>query len=364
MQVKEIMAPDVEGISPDANLIDALQRMRTDNVSVLPVYDAGKFVGTLYEHDVAIHEADSERPFVSARVGDVMRRDGAVTYDDQDVREAARLLRDKHLEGLVVLPHDQRNGQAPVGVLTLADLTKMISEDQRARIAGATSFVEGTAGTPQARVFLQPIAAPSILGLYGFAGATFIVAAHMAGWFGTTTSALFLFPFAAFFGGLAQFMAGMWAFRARDGLATAMHGTWGSFWMAYGLLNLLFATRAIVEPTPAFPELGYWFIALALITWAGTFAAAAESYSVTAVLAFLAAGSTVATWAFINGALGWQAFAGWLFIVSAALAFYTASAMMIEGAYRRPILPLFKRHTVRTEPIEYVAGQPGVKVGQ
>lgn len=55
-----------------------------------------------------------------------------------------------------------------------------------------------------ARVFLQPIAAPSILGLFGFAGATFIVAAHAANWYGTTTSPEYLFPFAAMFGGLAS----------------------------------------------------------------------------------------------------------------------------------------------------------------
>ena len=45
------------------------------------------------------------------------------------------------------------------------------------------------------RVFLQPIAAPSILGLFGFAGATFIVASNMAGWWGTPTSGLALAPF-------------------------------------------------------------------------------------------------------------------------------------------------------------------------
>jgi hypothetical protein len=84
-----------------------------------------------------------------------------------------------------------------------------------------------------ARVVLQPIAAPSILGLYGFAGATFIVAANQAGWYGNDHSAIFLAPFAAFFGGLAQFLAGMWSYRARDGLATAMHGMWGAFWMEY-----------------------------------------------------------------------------------------------------------------------------------
>ena len=33
-----------------------------------------------------------------------------------------------------------------------------------------------------ARIYLQPIVAPSILGLYGFAGATFMVAANFAGW--------------------------------------------------------------------------------------------------------------------------------------------------------------------------------------
>src|SRR4029079_12990771 len=83
-----------------------------------------------------------------------------------------------------------------------------------------------------ARIFLQPIAAPSVLGLFGFAGATFMVATNLAGWYGDPhTTGTFLFPFAAVLGGIAQFAAGMFSFRARDVLATAMHGTWGSFWI-------------------------------------------------------------------------------------------------------------------------------------
>jgi succinate-acetate transporter protein len=104
------------------------------------------------------------------------------------------------------------------------------------------------------RVMLQPIAAPSILGLFGFAGATFIVAAHLAGWYGSAESPAFLFPFAAMFGGLAQFLAGMWAFKARDGIATAMHGMWGSFWLAYGILNLLVAVGVYALPEDRFPS--------------------------------------------------------------------------------------------------------------
>src|SRR5437764_10964931 len=99
------------------------------------------------------------------------------------------------------------------------------------------------------RVFLQPVAAPSILGLFGFAAATFMVAAHLAGWYGNSQTPTYLFPFAAAFGGLAQFVAGVWAYRARDGLATAMHGMWGAFWMAFGILFLLVATGDLTVPT-------------------------------------------------------------------------------------------------------------------
>src|ERR1044072_6961690 len=100
------------------------------------------------------------------------------------------------------------------------------------------------------RVVLQPIAAPSVLGLFGFAGATFIVAANLAGWYGTPDTPGYLFPFAAFFGGLAQFTAGMWAYRARDAVATAMHGMWGAFWLGYGVPTILIAAPPLKPPPP------------------------------------------------------------------------------------------------------------------
>src|ERR671927_1311365 len=46
------------------------------------------------------------------------------------------------------------------------------------------------------RGFLQPLAAPSILGLFGFALSTFMVSAQLDGWYGTPRSGMFLFPFA------------------------------------------------------------------------------------------------------------------------------------------------------------------------
>jgi succinate-acetate transporter protein len=223
------------------------------------------------------------------------------------------------------------------------------------------------------RIFLQPIAAPSILGLFGFAGATFIVASNMAGWWGTPTSGLALAPFAAMFGGLAQFLAGMWAYRARDAIATAMHGMWGAFWLAYGILNILIAAHALTPPSPWFhnPELGFWFFALAGITASGALASLAESLGLFAVLSTLAAGSGIAAGAFIYGSHGWVQVAGWLFVISAGCAWYVATAMMLAAAGGMVVLPLGKykraanvpgRKPVR--PIELEWAEPGVKMGQ
>ncbi|NEE02052.1 acetate uptake transporter [Phytoactinopolyspora halotolerans] len=219
------------------------------------------------------------------------------------------------------------------------------------------------------QVALQPVAAPSILGLFAFAGATFIVTAHMAGWYGDSTSPQFLFPFAAMFGGVAQLLAGMWSYRARDALATAMHGTWGSFWIGYGILYTLVATGVLTEPA-TFVELGYWFIALAAITWVGAIAALAENISLFLTLGALAAGATLAAIAFIGGNSTVETTAGWVFLASAALAFYTASSMLLEATYKRVILPLGRLSGANKpgqpprEVIQFEHGEPGVKVGQ
>lgn len=223
----------------------------------------------------------------------------------------------------------------------------------------------------QTRVFLQPIAAPSILGLFGFAGATFMVAANMAGWFGNATSGLYIFPFALTFGGIAQFVAGLWAYRARDGIATAMHGMWGAFWIGYGILWGFQAAGALKLPSAAFPEFGYWFIVLGTITLCGAIAAAFENLSLFSVLATLAAGSGLAAVFFLTGIEGWKTAGGWVLLVSSWLAVYTAFAMMLEGAARRVILPLGHLNRRANEPghqehipLQFEHGEPGVRLGQ
>lgn len=242
--------------------------------------------------------------------------------------------------------------------------------------AAAAGPAEFEAWQERTRVFLQPIAPPSILGLFGFAGATMMVGAWQAGWYGGPTTPMILFPFALTFGGLAQFLAGMWSYRARDGVATAMHGMWGAFWLAFGLLFLLVDLGAF--PTALAPALGlanagfaFWFVVLALITGLGMIAALGENMALAAVLAPLAVGAGFTAAGFFAASTWPLRVGGWLFVAAAVVAVYTAAAMMFEGSFGRTILPLGKYRADAnvpgrraSRPLGYAQGQPGVKAGQ
>ncbi|MDP8952804.1 MAG: GPR1/FUN34/YaaH family transporter [Actinomycetota bacterium] len=157
----------------------------------------------------------------------------------------------------------------------------------------------------------------------------------------------------------------MWAYKARGAIATAMHGMWGSFWIGFGILQLMFATGTLPEPTGAFPTLGFWFIALAWITIMGAIAATAENKALTAVLGTLSLGATFAAIAELLGSEAWTVLAGYTFIVSAVCAWYTASALMFEGVAGKPVLPVGMTKKAQEAPeVNRGAGEPGIKQGQ
>jgi succinate-acetate transporter protein len=184
----------------------------------------------------------------------------------------------------------------------------------------------------------SPAALPSILGMYAFAAATFIVAAHMAHWYGSAQSAIVLFPLVLIFGGLAQFYAGAWSLRTNDAVAFAMHCTWGSFWTAYGILEVLYSTGRLTRPQGAFSELGFWFIVVAAITWAIS-AASRESKGVTTLLTLLAIGATLEAIAELTGMEWLRLLAGYFLIASALVAWYAASALMMLFGKRAKTQP-------------------------
>jgi uncharacterized protein len=249
-----------------------------------------------------------------------------------------------------------------------------MSTNEARRVVTVERGSEWEDGFARPRVMLQPFAAPSVLGLYGFAAATFMVALHLTGAYGGVKTNGTLWPFAAVFGGVAQFMAGMWSYRVRDTVATAMHGMWGSFWIAFGILNLLVMWGKLPDHpagSVSDPAFALWFWTLAAITAAGALAAVAENLALFGTLAALAAGSTFLALGLSFGSTGWVKLAGWVLVASAILAYYLATSIMLLAGAGKVILPIGKpkkdANTPGAQPVKPIQlnwAEPGVKKGQ
>jgi succinate-acetate transporter protein len=237
---------------------------------------------------------------------------------------------------------------------------------------GSWELESHESGVGRSRIVLTPVAAPSILGLFGFGGATLMVASLLAGWWGSpVTDAPIIAPFCFFFGGLAQLLAGMWAYRARDAVATAMHGTWGAFWLGWGVLVGFVTLGGLPATVLTSQAFGFWFIVLFVVTMFGALAALADNLGIFTVLGLLAAGAGLLAAGFVGAIPAVVIAGGWVLVAAAVAAFYTAGAMMLANAFGRTVLPLGKyqadasiadREPMR--PISYPEGMPGAKTGQ
>ncbi|OCK72827.1 hypothetical protein K432DRAFT_411410 [Lepidopterella palustris CBS 459.81] len=225
---------------------------------------------------------------------------------------------------------------------------------------------------PEVSIFLRPIAPPAALGLAGFSGSTFITASWIAGWWGNESSPTVFFPFVAFFGGLAQFLAGLQGYAARDALVTVIHVLWGSFWMSVGVVDLLVATNVLQAHSlhEHFPELASWFIVLTFFTWSGVLASAARDLVLCGVLTSLAIGSTIACCLFAYGSgvdKGMKA-AAYFWIISSILAWWRVTVYLVEEGFGKGrivnFFPIFRTSLEKRKPLLAPGlGEPGVKRG-
>jgi succinate-acetate transporter protein len=222
-------------------------------------------------------------------------------------------------------------------------------------------------------IYLQPIAAPAVLGNFALGSFLILFGVWLAGGLPPDSPKSF-FEFILLFSGVGQLAAALWSYRARSAVGASIHGAWGAFALGFGILELLGTAGAITLPPIAassFPAMGQWLIYMAVITWTTAFAALARSPAAFLGQATLGTATAMAAAALLSGAPGWLEVAGWLFVAAAAGAFYIGAAIMVNLVHGRILLPLL---TWRREdnvpgskpmrPIEFAEGEPGVKVGQ
>ena len=194
-------------------------------------------------------------------------------------------------------------------------------------------------------LYATAVADPAPLGLAAFALTTFLLSGHNASfipdvvWLGA----------ALFYGGLAQLLAGMWEFRNRNVFGATAFSTYGGFWLALGTFVILAGTTKLgaglhgtdVPNGLAWFVMGFAFFNLYMLLWS-------LRINVATFLVFLTLQITevllvIGFFHEAHGGSAWLTHAGgWAGIVTAAVAWYTSAAGVVNGMSPAPVLPVGK----------------------
>lgn len=215
-----------------------------------------------------------------------------------------------------------------------------LAADRGPRTAGGGSPHDPTAGrTAEAAAWhsegARAIADPGPLGLSAFALTTFmlmLVTIHVIPAAGEPV----VFGLALAYGGLGQFMAGMWEFRKGNTFGATAFASFGAFWISYWALVTFYVPK--LGPA-AGAAVGWYLISWGIFTTLMFIASLRTTAGVALVFLLLAAtfyflgfgNFTTQTWVAQTG--------GWLGIATAGAAWYTALAAVTASTFGRQLLP-------------------------
>lgn len=190
----------------------------------------------------------------------------------------------------------------------------------------------------------RAIADPAPLGLAGFALTTTLLSALNTGKLGT--GGLIFIGMALFYGGLAQFAAGMWEFVRNNTFGATAFSSYGAFWMGLGIL---FVFDVLGHPSVPFfvgnSDGAAWF----LMCWAVfTTYMWIASFRVSGAVMLVFFLLSLTFWCLFAGAgyreapgNGWTDLGGWLGIATAIAAFYASFAGVTNQTFGKTVLPTY-----------------------
>jgi succinate-acetate transporter protein len=189
-----------------------------------------------------------------------------------------------------------------------------------------------------------PAADPAPLGLAGFALTTFLLSGHNASFI---PDLIWVGP-AIFYGGLAQFCAGMWEFRNRNVFGATAFSTYGGFWMGLGLFIILgvdtskwLASYTGGDLTNALAWFLFAFAVFNTYMLIGSMRVNAAVFGVFLTLEITEILLVIGFFNISHGGTEWWLHAGgWAGIVTAGVAWYTSAAGVMNGTAGRSVLPV------------------------
>jgi hypothetical protein len=185
---------------------------------------------------------------------------------------------------------------------------------------------------------------PAPLGLGAFALTTFLLSGHGASFI---PDAIWIGP-ALFYGGTVQLLAGMWEFRNRNVFGATAFSTYGGFWLALGsvvvLADVSKTFAASLAGSNLTNALAWFFVAFAIFNTYMLLWSMRVSVAVCGVFVTLEVTEIVLAIAYFNLSHGGSSYllhvGGWCGVVTAAVAWYTSAAGVVNGMAAGVVLPV------------------------
>lgn len=185
----------------------------------------------------------------------------------------------------------------------------------------------------------EPVVAdPAPLGLAGFALTTFVLSCANAGFL--PVAATFV-PLAFFYGGLAQFLAGMWEFRNKNTFGAAAFTSYGAFWLALAFFEFFARQLGVAASSAALGVTLFAWTVFTFYMWVGSFRTTGAVLLVFAAL--LATYILLDVGVLTNSAI-WVKIGGYCGLFTAAAAWYASAAGVINHTFGRPVVPTWPLH--------------------
>jgi len=176
---------------------------------------------------------------------------------------------------------------------------------------------------------------PAPLGLAGFGLTTLLLNFVNADIIERESIGMVL-PVGLFYGGIAQFAAGMWEAKKNNTFGFTAFSSFGAFWLAFGTMILLRDTE-VIEPVPL-NGLSVFLAGWGLFTAYMFIGTIKISRALQVVFASLTVLFFLLAWGERNETV--HTIAGWEGIFTACSALYASAAQVINEAWGQYILPL------------------------
>jgi CBS domain-containing protein len=131
MNAKQIMSRNVVCITPSTPISKAAEKMRDLDIGFLPICESDRLVGTVTDRDITIRSVAQGRDPRLAAVSEIMTPTVFCCYEDDDIEQVGREMREKEVRRMVILNRQEEL----VGVVSLGDIAKTLSEQA---VAGET----------------------------------------------------------------------------------------------------------------------------------------------------------------------------------------------------------------------------------